>query len=976
MNVGIMKPFKPPTIYNRPQTTTNASQHFSQSPPAKRRRISEDEEERAQTTIAAAKVLKKPEPSQKFQSPSFRSPLVPVPNGSSQPNSSSEPVQEQFFVVVWRKFTMKKNKTWDGDGVLSVKGTQARLQNIDGKDFGRGTCKGPLMVGSELSIGGKDVEVESMISRDDYISGRVFLGNAKGTKSAPTPSLKEIDGTSRVSAKEQAKFKKLALTQKKTSLKPPPNSTASRAAFKAPLIQNHVLAPVKNAKVPTPRHAIDSDSLVMQRPSKVPKGKQIVDVVVDPILTRHLRPHQRQGVQFMYECVMGMKDYDGEGAILADEMGLGKTLQTIALLWTLLKQNPIFEEPPVIKKALIVCPVTLVNNWRKEFRKWLGNDRVGVYMVENNKMRLTDFTRGRAYQVMIIGYEKLTKVQKELQGASGIDIVICDEGHRLKSSTNKAASAIKTLSTERRVILSGTPVQNDLAEFHTMVDFVNPNILSKYTTFKREFENPIVKSRQPGAAKNDLEKGEARSAELAGITGKFILRRTAEILSKYLPPKTEYVIFCKPTETQRKIYRHIIGTQAVASALRAGAGGLEGITALKKLCNSPTLLQQRTKSGEIKRNDLVEGVPPQLLTTPGTSAKLLVLDELLVKIRNESDDKVVLVSHYTETMDMLATLVTSLGMGYVRLDGSVAQSKRQDLIDRFNNTPPSKVYIFLLSAKSGGTGLNLVGASRLIMYDSDWNPAHDLQAMARIHRDGQKKPCYIYRFVTQGVMDEKIFQRQITKTGLADSIVDGKDAASNFTQNDLRDLFSFDEEDDCQTHRLLGCQCEQNGLPFSEAVEDEVAEQVGRNDLAKLSGGEIEVLHLEDSDQEEVYVPKKCTTTLGNVDRDAQEAEILRNARESRDSEGKAKMLSLMQYTHLDTSLTRGEEPARRKGWDEDDEDTSNEGDTSTMSILDAAIDDAALRNVIRDVGQRIGYVMTKMGTSRNEEGAAEETKG
>ncbi|KAM3423360.1 hypothetical protein BST61_g796 [Cercospora zeina] len=971
-----MKPFKPPTIYKRPQTTQSVPRNSSQPPPAKRRRISEDEEERAETAAAAAKVLKRPEPSLRFQSPAFRSPLVPVENGSSQLNSSPETVQEQFFVVVWRKFTMKKNKTWDGDGVLSVKGTQARLQNIDGKDFGRGTCKGPLMVGSELSIGGKDVEVESMISKDDYTSGRVFLGNAKAAKSVPARSLKEINETSRVTVQEQAKFKKLALTQKETSLKPPSHSLASRAAFKAPLIQNNVLAPVRNGKVPTPRHAIDSISLVMQRPSKVPKGKQVVDVVVDPLLTRHLRPHQRQGVQFMYECVMGMKDYDGEGAILADEMGLGKTLQTIALLWTLLKQNPIFEEPPVIKKALIVCPVTLVKNWKKEFRKWLGNDRVGVYMVENQKMRLTDFTKGRAYQVMIIGYEKLTKVQKELQGASGIDIVICDEGHRLKSSTNKAASAIKTLSTERRVILSGTPVQNDLAEFHTMVDFVNPNILSKYATFKREFENPIVKSRQPGASKSDVEKGEARSAELAEITGKFILRRTAEILSKYLPPKTEYVIFCKPTDTQRKIYRHIIGTKAVASALRAGAGGLEGITALKKLCNSPTLLQQTTKTGEIKRHDLVEGIPPHLLTTPGTSAKLLVLDELLVKIRNESDDKVVLVSHYTETMDMLAILITSLGMGYVRLDGSVPQSKRQDLIDRFNNTPQSKVYIFLLSAKSGGTGLNLTGASRLIMYDSDWNPAHDLQAMARIHRDGQKKPCYIYRFVTQGVMDEKIFQRQTTKTGLADSIVDGKDAASNFTQNDLRDLFSLDEEDDCQTHRLLGCRCEQNGLPFPEAVEMEVAEQAGRNDLARLSTGEIEVLHLEDSDQEEVYIPKKCTTTLGNVDRDAQEAEIWRNARESRDSGGRAKMLSLMQYTHLDTSLTRGEEPMRRKSWDEDDEENNNEGDTSTMSVLDVAIDDSALRNVIRDVGQRIGFVMTKMGTTlKNEDEGAAETK-
>ncbi|KAI5367836.1 Putative helicase, P-loop containing nucleoside triphosphate hydrolase, SNF2-like domain superfamily [Septoria linicola] len=961
-----MKPFKPPTMVNRPQTGLAASSHFTQPPPAKRRRISDDDEDPVATTAAAANVLK-PAPSQGFQAPAVRTPLAPVSNGASQSSPGSEQVPENYFVVVWRKFTTKKNKTWDGDGVLSVKGTQAKLQNIDGKEFGRGACKCPLLVGSELSICGREIEVESMISKEDYVSGRVFLGNAKAIKSAPTPSLKEINETKRVTNKEQAKFKKLALTQKETFLKPAMSTAASKAGFKAPLMQNNVLASIRNARVPTPRHSLDTpNALVMKRPDSVPKGRQIVDVVVDPLLTKSLRPHQRQGVQFLYECVMGMKDYDGEGAILADEMGLGKTLQTITLLWTLLKQNPIADDPPVIKKALIVCPVSLVKNWHKEFRKWLGNERVGVYMVENNKMRLTDFSKGKAYQVMIIGYEKLTKVQKELQGASGIDIVICDEGHRLKTSTNKAATAIKTLSTERRVILSGTPVQNDLAEFHTMVDFVNPNILSKYTTFKREFETPIMKSRQPGAADNDLEKGEARSAELAELTGKFILRRTAEILEKYLPPKTEYVVFCRPTTIQAQIYRHIISSRAFATALSTPTVGLELIMILKKLCNHPPLLQRTNDKGEeIKRRDLMDGIPKRLLNIPGTSAKLQVLDELLVKIRNETDDKVVLVSNYTSTMDVLANLITSLGMSYLRLDGGVPQAKRQDMVDRFNRSPQSNSFVFLLSAKAGGTGLNLIGASRLIMYDLDWNPALDLQAMARIHRDGQKKPCYIYRLVTQGAMDEKIFQRQVTKTGLADSIVDGKAAASGFSTAELRDLFSLDEEDDCQTHRLLGCTCECNGLPVSEAVEQKIVEHVGRNDLAKLDSGPIEVLHLEDSDQEEAFLSKKCTTTLANVDRDAQEAELKRKSKENRDSTGKAKMLSLMQYTHFDTSLaTRESVPGQNKNEAGDDDDD----EVSDVSPVDTAIEDTALRNVIRDTGRRIGFVMTKMGTSRIDE--------
>jgi DNA repair and recombination protein RAD54B len=132
-------------------------------------------------------------------------------------------------------------------------------------------------------------------------------------------------------------------------------------------------------------------------------------VVVDPFLSQHLRPHQREGVEFLYQCVMGMKSFEGQGAILADEMGLGKTLQTIALLWTLMKQNPIYGDSPVVKKALIVCPVTLINNWRKEFKKWLGNERIGVLVVDS-KTNLRDFIGGKTYSVLVIGYEKVCSI--------------------------------------------------------------------------------------------------------------------------------------------------------------------------------------------------------------------------------------------------------------------------------------------------------------------------------------------------------------------------------------------------------------------------------------------------------------------------------------------------------------------------------------------------------------------------------------
>lgn len=796
-----------------------------------------------------------------------------------------------------------------------------------------------------------------MISKEDFLAGRPFLGCMK--KSAPT--LQEIDQTFKVSQKAQMKHDKLAEAQRDRLSATVATSKASKGGFKQPLLDHNVQAPKKASKVPTPRHDPKGEgALVMKRPRSVPKGKQVVDVVVDPILTKNLREHQRAGVSFMYECVMGMKDYDGEGAILADEMGLGKTLQTIALLWTLLKQNPIYEEQPVIKKALIVCPVTLINNWRKEFRKWLGNERIGVFVAESNKTRLTDFTMGKSYSVMIIGYEKLRMVQEDLKKGGGIDIVIADEGHRLKTAQNKSALAIKALNTERRVILSGTPIQNDLAEFYTMVDFVNPGLLNKYSTFKREFETPILKSRQPGASAKDTEKGEARSEELANITGMFILRRTAEILSKYLPPKTEYVVFCKPTETQAAVYRAIVGSPTFNAALGSSAIILELINILKKVCNSPTLLLKKDAKGEdVTKPEFIECIPPQLLKSPGASGKLQVLDSLLHRIRTTTDEKVVLVSNYTSTMDVLANLLNSLSYKYLRLDGSTPPAKRQDLVDRFNRSPPSNSFVFLLSAKAGGTGLNLIGASRLVLFDLDWNPATDLQAMARVHRDGQQRPCYIYRLITQGALDEKIFQRQVSKSGLADSIVDGKSSVSGFSREELRDLFSLDESDDCQTHKLLACPCGGKGMPMAEPLEDIMS---ARNDLASLSepqtpGEEVDEVHL-DSDED---LPKKIKFLQGNqVDMVAQEAEIQRKAKECKDSGGRAKMLSLMQYSHLQPStISSAQSNGQEKLIWGDDED-ADEG-IPEMDPLEGAIEDAALRSVLHEDGKRIGFVFTKV---------------
>lgn len=830
--------------------------------------------------------------------------------------------------------------------------------------MGHVVLKSRLDPGTLLSIGGKEVEIDSEIPRGEYLSGRRFLEGAKNFP-GPAPRRKESLLVMKTSQGRQTLVPNPGSNKSQSHKRNSPALVTGFAAkemappftaYKKPLLEDTVVPPATGKVVP--RHDPHAPgALVMPKLRSAPKGKQIVDVVVDPILAKHLRQHQREGVQFLYECVMGMRSINGEGAILADDMGLGKTLQTIALLWTLLKQNPVYEDPPVIKKALIVCPVTLINNWRKEFRKWLGNERIGVFVFDDKRKRLTDFTKGRAYNIMIVGYEKLRKVQEALAKGAGVDIIVADEGHRLKTLQNKSGQAIQSLNASKRIILSGTPIQNDLREFFAAVDLVNPGILGTFKAFIREFETPIVRSRQPEATKKDIDKGEARNEELRELTSKFILRRTADVLAKYLPPKSEYVLFCKPTRTQANIYQSVLASPIFQYAMGNTESALQLITILKKLCNSPSLLSEKNNDNTPNEtiSSLLSSLPPNLLRhfSPSSSAKVRVLDQLLHHLRTTTSEKIVLVSHYTSTLNLLATLLSSLGFPFLRLDGSTPAQKRQPLVEDFNRLPASACFAFLLSAKAGGMGLNLIGASRLVLFDVDWNPATDIQAMARIHRDGQKRPCHIYRVLLKGSLEEKIWQRQVTKLGLADSVMEHKDSVAQFSTAELRDLFRLDEQSTCQTHELLGCDCGGRGVLTSSSSG-------GTPDTSNHDDDKFEDLSdFSFSDEELFHFP--TLTKASKVDMDKQERSLSsRHARDISTSSNtkhgarkqKDKMHhSLAQYAHLDPSLLA---PNQSQYGDGD-----GDGDAHAAGLA-AAIDDDVLLALLRDECNRIGYIFKK----------------
>ncbi|KAJ1169832.1 hypothetical protein NDU88_001720 [Pleurodeles waltl] len=555
---------------------------------------------------------------------------------------------------------------------------------------------------------------------------------------------------------------------------------------------------------------------------KVDKEKLPVHVVVDPVLCRILRPHQREGVKFLWECVTGRRIPGSHGCIMADEMGLGKTLQCISLMWTLLRQSP--DAKPEIEKAVVVSPSSLVRNWYNEVGKWLGG-RIEPLAIDGGSKdeidrKLVGFMNQHGTRVpspiLIISYETF-RLHAEVLHKGSVGLVICDEGHRLKNSENQTYQALNCLNTTRRVLISGTPIQNDLLEYFSLVHFVNAGILGTAQEFKKRFEIPILKGRDADASPSDRLKGEEKLKELISVVNRCLIRRTSDILSKYLPVKIEQVVCCRLTPLQTELYRRFLKQATPAEELNEGkisVSSLSSITSLKKLCNHPGLIYEKCVEEEEGFEGAVNLFPPGYSTKsvePQLSGKMLVLDYILALTRSSSNDKVVLVSNYTQTLDLFEKLCRTRRYLYVRLDGTMSIKKRAKIVERFNS-PSSPEFIFMLSSKAGGCGLNLIGANRLVMFDPDWNPANDEQAMARVWRDGQKKTCYIYRLLSTGTIEEKILQRQTHKKALSSCVVDEEqDVERHFSIGELKELFTLNEATTSDTHDKFKCRRCVNG---------------------------------------------------------------------------------------------------------------------------------------------------------------------
>jgi SNF2 family DNA or RNA helicase len=505
------------------------------------------------------------------------------------------------------------------------------------------------------------------------------------------------------------------------------------------------------------------------------------------------------------------------------------------------------------RKGVIVCPSSLVGNWARELQKWLPSTlgRSAIIVTSNgaqtgprsSQSQIDLFVQSHAsiHPVLVISYEMFRSYASSLNNIMNFEVLVCDEGHRLKNAYGTATTlALSNCCAVRRLVLTGTPVQNNLDELYAVVQFAVPEYLGSLQEFKKKYSDPIARGKAPDASKKIKQAGMEAVRALREKLSHILLRRTRDsILQKLLPPRTDFVIQCALSDAQREVYSKavrdlipdisLVGTsgggrtsaqksdqecaEAVSSS-EASEGSREVLPLLMKLrqaCNFTIPLNL----AEERHLDFsrVRVLCTSLLRD---SSKLRVLNALLTSIHQlKPTEKVVVVSNFTLALDAVELISRIHRWHSLRLDGSVPAEQRMKLVQHFNSAQ-SPFTLMLLSAKAGGVGLNLIGGNRLILVDCDWNPATDIQAMGRVWREGQTKPVFIYRLISRGTIEESILKRQAQKGTLSAVIKDSSSSDAIAVSEETRDngVGGEDKESELSTVAASGVG------PGSDLAED------------------------------------------------------------------------------------------------------------------------------------------------------------
>ncbi|KAI9007483.1 SNF2 family N-terminal domain-containing protein [Phycomyces nitens] len=581
-----------------------------------------------------------------------------------------------------------------------------------------------------------------------------------------------------------------------------------------------------------------------------------------------LKDYQIKGLQWMVSL------YNNHlNGILADEMGLGKTIQTISLITYLIehkRQNGPF---------LIIVPLSTLTNWTLEFEKWAPSVNKIVYkgppMVRKN---LQADIRHNDFQVLLTTFEYIIKDRPILSKIKWLHMIV-DEGHRMKNTNSKLTIVLRQYyHTRYRLILTGTPLQNNLPELWALLNFILPKIFKSVKSFEEWFNTPF--SNQGVQDKIDLNEEEQLLIikRLHKVLRPFLLRRLKKDVESELPDKIERVIKCKLSALQLQMY-----TQMKKNRMLYTTGGNNGKTTIKglnnkimqlrKICNHPFVFEEVESAINPNRqsNDLLFR----------TSGKFELLDRMLPKLE-KTGHRVLIFFQMTQIMSIMEDFLTYRGFSYLRLDGSTKADDRSELLRLFN-APGSPYFIFLLSTRAGGLGLNLQTADTVVIFDSDWNPHQDLQAQDRAHRIGQTKEVRIFRLISTNSVEESILARANYKLDIDGKVIQAGKFDNRSTEEDretfLRSLLEDkadeqeEEEEDLDDEELneMLKRSDEEGVLFQKMDEErekrELEQWRQKGNRGRKPERLIQEKELPDVYQEDLIVADNVPLELGRGQR-------------------------------------------------------------------------------------------------------------
>ncbi|KAL8836857.1 MAG: hypothetical protein Q9170_002748 [Blastenia crenularia] len=514
-----------------------------------------------------------------------------------------------------------------------------------------------------------------------------------------------------------------------------------------------------------------------------------------------LKEYQVKGLQWMISL------YNNNlNGILADEMGLGKTIQTISLLTYLIEKK--MQSGPF----LVIVPLSTLTNWNLEFEKWAPSISRIVYK-GNPSQRKTQQSQIRwgNFQVLLTTYEYIIKDRPILSKIKWVHMIV-DEGHRMKNANSKLSQTLtQYYHTRYRLILTGTPLQNNLPELWALLNFVLPTIFKSVKSFDEWFNTPFANTGNQDRMELTEEEQLLVIRRLHKVLRPFLLRRLKKDVEKDLPDKQEKVIKCRFSALQAKLYKQLVTYNKMSvSDGKGGTKGMRGLSnmlmQLRKLCNHPFVFE------EVENQMNPDKLTNDLLWR--TAGKFELLDRVLPKFL-VTGHRILMFFQMTQIMNIMEDFLRLRGMQYLRLDGGTKSDDRSELLSLFN-APNSPYFCFLLSTRAGGLGLNLQTADTVIIYDSDWNPHQDLQAQDRAHRIGQKNEVRILRLISSNSVEEKILERANYKLDMDGKVIQ----AGKF------DNKSTNEERDALLRTLLDTAEAAEQLAEQEEMDDDYMNQV------------------------------------------------------------------------------------------------------------------------------------------------------